>query len=46
MFPQSNMPCFSRGEVLFEEIKERISTWFNNGGANVNEFKELVDRIC
>lgn len=29
MFPQSNMPCFARGDVYKEEIWDRVSTRFN-----------------
>lgn len=43
MYPHSNMPCFARGEIYKEEIRDRVSTRFNQLAGTCNEFKELVD---
>lgn len=41
----SKLPCFSKPQTLFNEIRDRISLRFNTGDNKENDYFEMVDRI-
>jgi hypothetical protein len=45
MFYSSKMPCFVKGDIVFENIRERLSTKNNTGVTSDNEYQEFVDRL-